>query len=80
MLGYKLDQAGFLAAFPYLLMAGIVQSAGVLADYARTKGRMTTTQGLVHQIVSPISNSESTIFLTNICYDSFSSGKTENKP
>ena len=30
MLGYKLDQAGFLAAFPYLLMAGIVQSAGVL--------------------------------------------------
>ena len=44
MLGYKLDQAGFLAAFPYLLMAGIVQSAGVLADFARTKGRLTTTQ------------------------------------
>ena len=38
VLGYKLDQAGFLAAFPYLLMAGIVQSAGILADYARTKG------------------------------------------
>ena len=30
VLGYKLDQAGFLAAFPYLLMAGIVQSAGIL--------------------------------------------------
>lgn len=44
VLGYKLDQAGFLAAFPYLLMAGIVQSAGVLADFARTKGRLTTTQ------------------------------------
>ena len=44
VLGYKLDQAGFLAAFPYLLMAAIVQSAGVLADFARTKGRLTTTQ------------------------------------
>ena len=44
VLGYKLDQTGFLAAFPYLLMAGIVQLAGVLADYSRTKGRMTTTQ------------------------------------
>merc|ERR1711899_235023 len=44
VLGYKLDQAGFLAAFPYLLMAGIVQSAGVLADFARTKGRLNTTQ------------------------------------
>ena len=44
VLGYKLDQAGFLAAMPYLLMALIVQSAGVLADYARTKGRLTTTQ------------------------------------
>ena len=44
VLGYKLDQAGFLAAFPYLLMAGIVQFAGVLADFARTKGRLTTTQ------------------------------------
>ena len=44
VLNYKLDQAGFLAACPYLLMAGIVQSAGVLADYARTKGRLTTTQ------------------------------------
>ncbi len=44
MLDYKLDQAGFLAAFPYLLMACIVQSAGVLADMARTKGRLSTTQ------------------------------------
>ena len=44
VLGYKLDQAGFLAAMPYLLMALIVQSAGVLADFARTKGRLTTTQ------------------------------------
>ncbi len=37
-------QAGFLAAFPYLLMACIVQSAGVLADLARTRGRLSTTQ------------------------------------
>ncbi len=44
VLNYKLDRAGFLAAFPYLLMAGIVQSAGILADWARTKGRLTTTQ------------------------------------
>ena len=28
-------------------------------------------QGVVHQILSPISNSESTIFLTNIYYDFF---------
>ena len=33
VLGYKLDQAGFLAAFPYLLMAGIVQSAGILGKH-----------------------------------------------
>ncbi|XP_040572757.1 sialin isoform X1 [Lepeophtheirus salmonis] len=44
VLKYKLDQAGFLAALPYLLMACIVQSAGVLADLARTKGRLSTTQ------------------------------------
>ena len=44
VLDYRIDKAGFLAAFPYLLMALIVQSAGVLADYARTKGRLTTTQ------------------------------------
>ncbi len=44
VLKYKLDQAGFLAAFPYLLMACIVQSAGVLADLARTRGRLSTTQ------------------------------------
>ena len=39
-----MDQAGFLAAVPYLLMAVIVQSAGVLADLARTRGRLSTTQ------------------------------------
>ena len=39
-----MDQAGFLAALPYLLMACIVQSAGVLADLARTRGRLSTTQ------------------------------------
>lgn len=44
VLNYKLDKAGFLAAFPYLLMACIVQSAGFLADLARTRGRLTTTQ------------------------------------
>lgn len=43
VMGYKLDQAGFLAAFPYLLMAGIVQLAGCLADLARTKGRLSVT-------------------------------------
>lgn len=43
VLHFKLDASGFLAAFPYLLMAGIVQSAGILADYARTKGRLSTT-------------------------------------
>ena len=52
VLSYKLDQAGFLAAFPYLLMAGIVQSAGVLADYARTKGRLTTTQVMENVVKS----------------------------
>ncbi len=44
ILGYRLDKAGFLAACPYLLMALIVQSAGFLADMARAKGRLTTTQ------------------------------------
>ena len=44
VLGYTIDQAGFLAAMPYVLMAGIVQSAGILADLARTKGRLSTTQ------------------------------------
>ena len=44
VLHYKMDQAGFLAALPYLLMACIVQSAGVLADLARTRGRLSTTQ------------------------------------
>jgi len=43
VLKFKLDASGFLAAFPYLLMAGIVQSAGILADYARTRGRLSTT-------------------------------------
>ena len=44
VLHYKMDQAGFLAALPYLLMACIVQSAGFLADLARTRGRLSTTQ------------------------------------
>ena len=44
VLKYQIDAAGFLAAFPYLLMACIVQSAGFLADMARTKGRLSTTQ------------------------------------
>ena len=35
--------------------------------------------GVVHQIVSPISNSESTIFLTNIYYDFFFNWQTEKK-
>ena len=43
VMGYKMDQAGFLAACPYLLMATIVQSAGFLADMARSRGRLSTT-------------------------------------
>ena len=39
VLGYKLDQAGFLAAFPYLLMAGIVQSAGILGKQLSKRKR-----------------------------------------
>ena len=35
--------------------------------------------GVVHQIISPISNSESTNFLTNICYDFFLKWQTEKK-
>ena len=35
--------------------------------------------GVVHQIISPISNSESTIFLTNIYYDFFFNWQTEKK-
>ena len=53
VLHYKMDQAGFLAAVPYLLMAVIVQSAGVLADLARTRGRLSTTQvKLYHSVFS----------------------------
>lgn len=62
ILGYKLDQAGFLAAVPYLLMAVIVQSAGVLADFARTKGRLTTTQ--VRKLFTCGSYLCQTIFMT----------------
>ena len=35
--------------------------------------------GVVHQIISPISNSESTIFLTNIYYDFYFNWQTEKK-
>eukprot|EP00095_Tigriopus_kingsejongensis_P003697 maker-scaffold1581_size34907-snap-gene-0.7 protein:Tk03697 transcript:maker-scaffold1581_size34907-snap-gene-0.7-mRNA-1 annotation:"vesicular glutamate transporter -like" len=62
VLGYKMDAAGFLAAFPYLLMAVIVQGAGVLADYARTKGRLSTTQ--VRKLFTCGSYACQTIFMT----------------
>jgi len=62
VLDYRIDKAGFLAAFPYLLMALIVQSAGVLADYARTKGRLTTTQ--VRKIFTCSSYVCQTVFMT----------------
>lgn len=61
-MGYKLDQAGFLAAIPYLLMAVIVQAAGFLADLARTKGSLTTTQ--VRKLFTCGSYVCQTIFMT----------------
>merc|ERR1712150_159965 len=57
-----MDQAGFLAAVPYLLMAVIVQSAGVLADLARTRGRLSTTQ--VRKLFTCASYICQTLFMT----------------
>ena len=42
-------------------------------------GKMFLPQGVVHQILSPISNSESDFFLLNDYYDSFFNCETEKK-
>lgn len=62
VLHYKMDTAGFLAALPYLLMALIVQSAGFLADLARTRGRLNTTQ--VRKLFTCASYICQTLFMT----------------
>ena len=43
VLDYSLDTAGLLAAFPYILMAVVVQISGYLADTIRAGGRLSTT-------------------------------------
>ena len=43
VLDYGLDTAGFLAAFPYILMAVVVQISGYLADTFRADGKLSTT-------------------------------------
>ena len=43
VLDYSLDTAGFLSAFPYILMAVVVQISGYLADTIRAGGRLSTT-------------------------------------
>ena len=43
VLGYSLDTAGFLASFPYTLMAMVVQVSGYLADTIRADGKLSTT-------------------------------------
>ena len=44
VLEYSLDAAGFLAAFPYILMAVVVQISGYVADTFRADGKLSTTQ------------------------------------
>lgn len=43
VLEYPLDAAGILAAFPYILMAVVVQISGYLADTIRADGKLSTT-------------------------------------
>ena len=43
VLEYDLDTAGFLAAFPYILMSVVVQISGYLADTFRAEGKLSTT-------------------------------------
>jgi len=43
VLKYDLDTSGILAAFPYILMAIVVQVSGYIADTFRADGKMTTT-------------------------------------
>jgi len=43
VLEYSLDAAGILAAFPYILMAVVVQISGYLADTFRADGKLSTT-------------------------------------
>ena len=44
VLSYPLDAAGILAAFPYILMAVVVQISGYIADTIRMDGKLSTTQ------------------------------------
>ncbi|XP_072381504.1 sialin-like [Diabrotica undecimpunctata] len=44
LLGFDLNQAGFLSALPYLAMSIMVQVGGFLADYILGKKYITTTQ------------------------------------
>jgi len=43
VLEYPLDAAGVLAAFPYILMAVVVQISGYIADTFRADGKLSTT-------------------------------------
>ena len=46
VLQYPLDEAGLLAAVPYVLMAVVVQLAGYLADTIRADGKVSTSPHL----------------------------------
>ncbi len=41
--GWRLDQMGLLAAVPYLAMAFVVFSGGQLADFLRSRFKISTT-------------------------------------
>ncbi|KAJ9573903.1 hypothetical protein L9F63_008702 [Diploptera punctata] len=43
-LEFQLEKTGFMSALPYLVMAIVLQFAGHLADWLRSKGILTTTQ------------------------------------
>ncbi|XP_071142339.1 sialin-like [Mytilus edulis] len=42
-LNFRIDKAGFVAAFPYLVMGLVVMSSGFLADYLRGRAVVSTT-------------------------------------
>ncbi|PSN39746.1 Sialin [Blattella germanica] len=46
--GYSLEEAGEMAAIPYLILALLMIYSGRLADWLKTDGNLTTTQ--VHLI------------------------------
>ncbi|PSN47928.1 hypothetical protein C0J52_19175 [Blattella germanica] len=43
-LGFQIEKTGFMSALPYLVMAIVLQFAGHLADWLRSRGILTTTQ------------------------------------